>query len=281
MSKKRKESKKQAKGSTLKPKQVDKVVKATLKKVVKFDQPSKKIQNTFVEESSSPVNQVMHLKSGILKHLKKMAHRPCHSPERSTSFSPKDVLQISHKCRGSLFNIGNRIRRNCVKAQSSSFDQELKELKAVAKEKHLLYVHTVKKVREYVNLKLEELRFAVLESTLKAVLAPLANLLNLIPTNAPYVQTGGARGRRNWCWHWGDNYSTHTSLRKISTITTSTTTTTKPIAKGIVIGTAGGGLSSSKPPPSTEEIQNKGKGIFTEPTVEEKKVAIEKEMEKQ
>lgn len=39
-----------------------------------------------------------------------------------------------------------------------SFNHELKELKAVAKERHLLFVQDVKKVREDVNLKIEELR---------------------------------------------------------------------------------------------------------------------------
>ena len=35
--------------------------------------------------------------SGVLKRLKKMAHRPRHSPERSSSFSPKGVPQITCK----------------------------------------------------------------------------------------------------------------------------------------------------------------------------------------
>lgn len=71
-----------------------------------------------------------------------------------------------------------------------------------------------------------------------------------------------------------------TSLPKTSMITTSTTTTTKPVTKGIVIVSAGGGSSSSKPPPTTKEMQNKGTGIFIEPSVEEMKFVIEKEMDK-
>ncbi|CAI9290319.1 unnamed protein product [Lactuca saligna] len=45
----------------------------------------------------------------------------------------------------------------CVKAQSASFNHEIKELKAVAKERHIFFVQDVKKVREDVNLKIEEL----------------------------------------------------------------------------------------------------------------------------
>lgn len=52
----------------------------------------------------------------------------------------------------------DRNNENRVKAQSSSFNLELKELKFVEKEKHILYIQYVKKVREDVNLKLEELR---------------------------------------------------------------------------------------------------------------------------
>lgn len=39
-----------------------------------------------------------------------------------------------------------RNNEKCVKAQSSSFNHELKELKAVAKEKHILYVQAVNKL---------------------------------------------------------------------------------------------------------------------------------------
>ncbi|CAI9282806.1 unnamed protein product [Lactuca saligna] len=179
-----------------------------------------------------------------------------------------------HRLRDELEHI-DRHNENRVKAQSSSFNLKLKELKDVEKEKHLLYVQVVKKVREDVNLKLENLRvdmakevaaishdfstlytkvdiiafavvnffkwykslipkvdkiaeidlqnfskvedflhnlkdlvskiglssslltpeslaqrFDALESTLKAELAQLANLMNLIPTNASPVQTG-------------------------------------------------------------------------------------------
>lgn len=76
---------------------MEKVVKATPKKIVKSDQPSKKIQKHVVFESFSPVTEVMPSKSRILKCLKKMAHKPHHSPERSSSFSPKVVLQITRK----------------------------------------------------------------------------------------------------------------------------------------------------------------------------------------
>lgn len=67
----------------------------------------------------------------------------------------------------------------------------------------------------------------------------------------------------------------HTSLLKVSSTATSTTTTTRPITKRIMIGFGVGCSSSSKPPSSNEELKNKGKCVFTEPTAEEKKAAIE------
>ena len=45
-----------------------------------------------------------------------------------------------------------------VKAPSSTFNSNLLELKAIARERHILLVQDVKKVREYVNFKLQELR---------------------------------------------------------------------------------------------------------------------------
>lgn len=68
-SKKRKESKKQAKGSPSKPspEPVEKVVKVTPKKVIKSDKPPKKVTKPVVEESYTPAKEVMSLKSGVLK----------------------------------------------------------------------------------------------------------------------------------------------------------------------------------------------------------------------
>lgn len=44
-----------------------------------------------------------------------------------------------------------------VKAQSTSFNAELKDLKVVARERHVLFVQDLKKVREDINMKIEEL----------------------------------------------------------------------------------------------------------------------------
>lgn len=44
-----------------------------------------------------------------------------------------------------------------VKSQSYSFNHALKELKAIAKKRHVLFVQHVKKVHEDVNLKTQEL----------------------------------------------------------------------------------------------------------------------------
>ncbi|CAI9287135.1 unnamed protein product [Lactuca saligna] len=43
-----------------------------------------------------------------------------------------------------------------VKSQSSTFNEELKDLKHVSKQRHVLFVQDVKKVREDVNLKIQE-----------------------------------------------------------------------------------------------------------------------------
>ena len=48
-----------------------------------------------------------------------------------------------------------------VKHKSESFNHELKVFRSVAKERHILFVEAVKKVREDVNFKLEEIRSAM------------------------------------------------------------------------------------------------------------------------
>ena len=71
------------------------------------------------------------------------------------------------------------------------------------------------------------------------------------------------------------------SMPKSSDLITSiTTTTTRIMTKGFVIG---GSNSSSitTPPKITKADKSKGNGISVEPTLEEKKVAIKAEMEKQ
>lgn len=92
-SKKSKGSKKVVKASPSKPipEPIEKVEKSTPKKNVKSDPPSKKIDQPVVEETSTHAKETMPSKSDVLKRLKKMAHGPRHSPERSSSFSPKGV----------------------------------------------------------------------------------------------------------------------------------------------------------------------------------------------
>ncbi|CAI9261764.1 unnamed protein product [Lactuca saligna] len=48
-----------------------------------------------------------------------------------------------------------------IKAQSDTFNNEITELRMVAKERHVLFVKDVKTIREDVNRKLEELKFDV------------------------------------------------------------------------------------------------------------------------
>ena len=46
----------------------------------------------------------------------------------------------------------------CVNHQSESVNHEVKDLWVVAKERHILFVEAVKKVKKDVNLKIEEIR---------------------------------------------------------------------------------------------------------------------------
>lgn len=71
-----------------------------------------------------------------------------------------------------------------------------------------------------------------------------------------------------------------TTLPKKTGRIISITTTTKPLVKEIVIGGSNGSSCSLKPK-STETDKVKGKGVSVELTKEERKVAIEAEIEKQ
>lgn len=84
-SKKCKDSKKEVKGSLLKPSltPLEKVVKPTPNKVIKNDKPLNVVNQPVVKETSTPAKDVVPSKSGVLKRLKKMDHRPRLSPERS------------------------------------------------------------------------------------------------------------------------------------------------------------------------------------------------------
>lgn len=79
-SKKRKESKKAITGSPSKPslEKVETVVKDTAKKVVKLEPPSMKVIKHVIDEFATPVIEFVPTKSGVLKRLKKMAHKPRH-----------------------------------------------------------------------------------------------------------------------------------------------------------------------------------------------------------
>nr|KAJ0187231.1 hypothetical protein LSAT_V11C900502090 [Lactuca sativa] len=70
------------------------------------------------------------------------------------------------------------------------------------------------------------------------------------------------------------------TLLQTSMSTASTATTSKPLTKGITIGSSTN-VSSLRPPSSKKDMEGKGKGINIEPSIEEKKIALEKETEKQ
>ena len=89
-SKKRRGSKKDAQLSPLKVISVEKVA-MSLKKVVEGEQSSKKSSKPVDKATVIPSKEMVPSKLGVLKIFKKMAHKPHHSPKRSTSFSPSFV----------------------------------------------------------------------------------------------------------------------------------------------------------------------------------------------
>lgn len=130
--------------------------------------------------------------------------------------------------------------------------------------------------------------FSSLESTLKADLAALLKLVNLMSTNPPPIRIGVQGGEKGFCSGISKGFDTCSSkdpsngknFRKVIITHTTTslptsmktslaTMTSKPITKGIFTGSYTSG-SSSKPPSSTEEKKGKGNRINTDPTEEEK-----------
>ncbi|CAI9277284.1 unnamed protein product [Lactuca saligna] len=79
--------------------------------------------------------------------------------KHSVSSLEVDIMlkRQENRVHEAIFDI-NRNNEKQVKAQSSNFAYDLKELKVVAKERHILFIQDVKKVREDVNFKLQELR---------------------------------------------------------------------------------------------------------------------------
>lgn len=142
-------------------------------------------------------------------------------------------------------------------------------------------------------------KFCLFETTLQKELAPLSQLISLLPTNAPpvvtWVQGGerrpvskgeGASGRTKeevkvvgkvFASHVPTSKPTPTFAKADPVI--AIVTTTRLVTKGIVIGTTGEG-SSSKPILTTTN-QDREKGIVVEKSKEERKIEVEVEMEKQ
>ncbi|CAI9270782.1 unnamed protein product [Lactuca saligna] len=65
-------------------------------------------------------------------------------------------LQLQHKL--DVMSKNNELQ---VKAQSGTFNSEIKELRMVLKERHGLFIQDVKTIREGVNSKLEEFKVDV------------------------------------------------------------------------------------------------------------------------
>ncbi|CAI9260934.1 unnamed protein product [Lactuca saligna] len=144
---------------------------------------------------------------------------------------------------------------------------------------------TEKDSQIFANLEfLNSIKESISQANHKAELAPILELILLLPTNAPtakHVSQGGEKG----CGGIGSLKDTNkgavvgkvmstqilTSL-SISLTTTSTTTTTRPISKGIVISESDGGSGACSMPPTSRDNQGyKGKGVLVTPSEEEKK----------
>lgn len=144
------------------------------------------------------------------------------------------------------------------------------------KERHILFVEAVKRVQKDVNMKIEELHSEMAKEVVKLDhnYSNLNTEVNIVVATVTKVVELHSSLRKVI------SMQIPTSLPKSTVSTTATTMTSKPLTKGVVIGSFAGG-SSSKPPPSTEEMKVKGKGIHTNSTEEEKKIALEKEMDRQ
>ncbi|CAI9300260.1 unnamed protein product [Lactuca saligna] len=116
--------------------------------------------------------------------------------------------------------------------------------------------------------------FCSLESTLKADLAPLLKLVNLMPSNASPVRIGVQGGEKGFYSGSSKGFDTGSSKDP-----SNGSFFKMPITNGIFIGSYATG-SISKPPSSTEENKGKRKGIYTDPTEEEKYITLEKEIER-
>ncbi|CAI9286970.1 unnamed protein product [Lactuca saligna] len=72
---------------------MEKEVKSPTKVTVKV-KALKKSSKPIVTKDVDPLKDVLPSKTGVLKRLKKMAHRSRHSPERSSNFSPSYILLL-------------------------------------------------------------------------------------------------------------------------------------------------------------------------------------------
>ncbi|CAI9272298.1 unnamed protein product [Lactuca saligna] len=141
--------------------------------------------------------------------------------------------------------------------------------------------------------------FSLLESNLRVDLAPLLKLVNFMPSDAPLIKIGvqerekcgGSSVSKGVDTGSSNDHSQGSAIRKVmstqlptllptSLSTTSTIMNSNPLTKGITIGSSAGG-SNSKPPPLKKEMEGKGKGINTDPTKEDKKIVLEKEIVRQ
>ncbi|CAI9286377.1 unnamed protein product [Lactuca saligna] len=190
----------------------------------------------------------------------------------------------------------------------------VKELTNVQKERHTLFVMDVKKLREDVNLKLQELRDDMLYESLSPqitqlsttdnqqfgeVIAMLKDLKDALLIQ-PWVQGGEkrvgeashakARGEASQgeVKVFGKNFpsklpSSKPTISSVGPVTSTIVTSMpimKPISKGVVIGSSTDQADSSKAKDATQKSTGKGKLIVVEKSKEEKKAEAKAEIEK-
>ncbi|CAI9263780.1 unnamed protein product [Lactuca saligna] len=195
---------------------------------------------------------------------------------------------------------------NRIKFLRTDFLKEVKDLKMVTKERHVLFVQEVKKVREDVNMQIRELREEMtkevqtlnqgydsahqkIDIICDAIVQCVKSLLTSI-SDAPPAITGVQGGEKSVQEKAGEHEMkpedskapvkpTIVSAAPVISTVTTTVPISRPSTKVIVIGNVvSSNVSSSKgAAPSNEK--HKGKGVLIEKTNKEKKAEVAAELE--
>ncbi|CAI9280990.1 unnamed protein product [Lactuca saligna] len=182
-------------------------------------------------------------------------------------------------------------------SQHQDFLHEVKDLKLVTKERHVLFVQEVKKVREDVNLQIRELHedmqkeFQVVQQDYASMNQKIDIIYDAVTRFAKlFKRVQGGETKLDFM-KGGEHSKVEVkkisaakpivvSAGPVSSTVVTTAPLTKPILKGVVISEAGGSASKTKTVVTKTASKDKGKGILIEKTKEEKKAEVEAEVEK-